>query len=114
MANEITSSYLTEFFGEKIAKSATNIEEQAIKDLAKSFYRGDYPTMDTQTKRALMFGTIITIPDQNEEGNLHRIEKALFGLFERGRMFGRQEMICERMANLEKKIGNLNTIVNDF
>ena len=106
MANEITSTYLTEFFGEKIAKASTNAEEQIIKDLAKSFYRGDYPTMDSQTKRVLMFGTTITIPDQNEEGNLHRIENVLFGLFERGRMFGQQEMLCERMANLEKKICN--------
>lgn len=114
MANEITSSYLTEFLGEKIAKSATNVEEKIIKDLAESFYRGDYPTMDTQTIEAIVFGTTITIPDQNEEGNLHRIEKVLFDLFERGRMFGQQEMICERMAKLEKKIGNLNTIVNDF
>lgn len=114
MANKITSSYLTEFFGEKIAESATNVEEQTIKDLAKSFYRGDYPTMDTQTIEAIVFGTTITIPDQNEEGNLNRIEKVLFDLFERGRMFGHQEMLCERMAKLEKQICDINTIVNDF
>lgn len=114
MANKITSSYLTKFLGEKIAKSTTNAEEQIIKDLAESFYRGDYPTMDNQTKKALLFGTTITIPDQNEDKNLNRIEKVLFDLFERGRMFGQQEILCERMSKLEEKICNLDTIVNDF
>ena len=103
---KIESKYMTDFFGEVLGARAIKREELAITDLAEDIYNGVFPTRASETKRANCFGVSITIPDANEGNHLENIEKRLLAIFERGRAFGQQEMLCQRMMSIENRIAN--------